>query len=189
MSQKSVCTSVALISLSQIKLIDAKLLIAQLPLYKTGQCGCMRAATALNLRAVLMSSEKRHISNPTLIVSHFYFLITRQGSLLFTPLSSARARRRKFRREKRSNRSKANEGLNYKTVTLSQKRIAKKDGKACGKTQKIFRFHCASHSHTRTVCFACFPFALFVSQRDLLLPSQSHFHTACLFLPFCLLRN
>lgn len=141
-----------LFSFSNKILVTVPWLIS-LPLYRTGQCGCIRAATALNLLAVFISSENRHIST-TLIVSHFNFSITLQGLSIIHFLNGAAEERQKL---KRSNRSKANEELKNNIVTVS-KVVCEKGRKSLRKTQKIFRFHCAQNSHTRTWSFVSFPF-------------------------------
>ena len=144
--------------------------LISLPLYKTGQCGCMRAATALNLLAVFISSENRHIST-TLIVSHLNFCVNLQG------LSIIHFLKRRKGDWKRWIRSKANGELKNNFVTVFQKRFAKKDGKACGKHKRFSVSTVQQHTHT-DFCF--FPFCY---------PSQSHFNVFSLFFRFYLFWN
>lgn len=145
----------------------------------------MRAATALNLLAVLISSEKRHMSNPTLIliVCHFCFLITLQGRQVFTSYHEPKQSNRKFT-EQRLYRSEANGGLKHSIVQVL-KVDCEKGRKSLRKNTKDFPFPLCTLIHTHT--FYSFPF---VSQCDsilFLLPSQSHFHACCF--PFYLFTN
>lgn len=115
----------------------------------------MRAATALNLRAVFNSSEKRHISSPTLIVSHktvFMFKVA-ETSLHRATIESGLA--------ERSIRSKASERLNNNIEAILGKVDCKKDGKACGKHKRRFSVSTVRHPHTHTSYFLPFCFTRF----------------------------
>lgn len=132
----------------------------------------MRAATALNLRAVLKSSEKRHISNPTLIVSHKTVSMNcpRSSRLHFIA--------QQLNSDWRSVLSGQRPAKDW-TTTLKQfsaKWIAKRTEKLAENTKDDFPFPlCGTHTRTRPISFP------FVSL-DLVSVSVSftHFH-------FCLL--
>lgn len=139
----------------------------------------MRAATALNLRAVLKSSEKRHMSSPTLIVSHKTVSMncSRSSRLHFI------AQQSKSQLAERSIRSKASERLNNNIEAILGKVDCKKDGKACGKHKRRFSVSTVRHPHTHTSYFLPFCFTRF----GFWFPSVSvtHFHfclrSCCLF--------
>jgi hypothetical protein len=136
----------------------------------------MRAATALNLRAVFISSENRHIST-TLIVSHFRFFITLQGLSLIHFFNEARKRQW----ERASEPVKGQRRTEKQLCNSFQKWFAKKDGKACGKHKRFSVSTVpAKHSHTRTGEF------LFLS---LLFRRLSHTFTLFLFFRFYLFWN
>lgn len=131
----------------------------------------MRAATALNLRAVLKSSEKRHMSSPTLIVSH-----------KTVSMNCSRSSRLHFIAQQsnpnwRSVLSGQRPARDW-TTTLKQfsaKWIAKRTEKLAENTKDDFPFPlCGTHTRTRPISFP------FVSL-DLafgFLPSQSHTSTS-----------